>query len=68
MVRLAIDDSDWAERARLQCPEGHVSWFAYGSSWYCHTCGRGYDSFIDTKTGEWVTPDDVRLTDGRRQR
>jgi hypothetical protein len=68
MARLAIDDADWAERARLRCPKGHGWWEASGTAWYCRTCGRTYDEFLDTKTGEWVAPDEVRLTDGHRQR
>lgn len=68
MAGLAIDDSDWAERSRLQCPEGHISWLATDSSWYCCTCGRSYDAFLDTKAGEWLTPGNVRLTDGHRKR
>lgn len=66
MASITIDDSDWAERARLTCPRGHNWWEASASSWYCRTCGRSYDEFLDTKTGTMVAREQVLLKDGFR--
>lgn len=68
MARVAIDDSNWAERARLRCPKGHNWWEAYDTTWYCRTCRQSYTEFIDTKTGNMVKREDVILKDGFRKR
>lgn len=68
MAVFTIDDSNWAERARLRCPEGHGWWEVYDSAWYCRSCARSYAKLVDTKTGDWVAPEDVRLLTGHRKR
>lgn len=66
---LSIDPSNWAEKARLRCPEGHTAW-SPSSRWFwcptCHTDGeQAYHQYlIDAKTGERVARWEVELVDG----
>lgn len=68
MARVAIDDLNWAERARFRCPKGLNWWVTYETTWYCRTCRQSYDAFRDTKTAVMTNREDVILKDGYRKR
>jgi hypothetical protein len=64
MSAISIDESDWASRARLQCPatQGHTDWQAIETAFYCRTCERTYDRLVDAKTGDLVERSDVTIS------
>lgn len=66
MPTVAVDVTDWASKARLRCPEGHVAWRARERTFYCRTCYDNgleptYRSLVDAKTGRVVGRGAVRI-------
>lgn len=61
------------DKWRFVCPEGHADWYAWDGVFSCKTCKAARDAgedrattyakLRDTKTGEYVTREDLVIED-----